>query len=166
MDLRSKGEEASFCRPWLCRHLRTSSLNSFVRSIDEGWILSRTGYEFLDASRRVSLGQDPGVLRKFADRDFGWSTFVLPILTSRHIKMLFSFPRIRPFLQAIRYHPRLSTVYATPVHPAQSMIAQQLRGMKVRSAVRKMCLHCRSVKRKGKVYILCNVNPRHKQRQG
>lgn len=37
MDLRSNGEEASFCKPWLCRHFRTSSLNSLVRSIDEGY---------------------------------------------------------------------------------------------------------------------------------
>lgn len=140
-------------------------LIELLRPIHRRGILSRTSYELTRASSGFAA-QDPGVLRNFADRDFGWSTFVLPIQTSRHIKMLFSFPRIRPFLQAIRYHPRLSTVYATPVHPAQLMIAQQLRGMKVRSAVRKMCLHCRSVKRKGKVYILCNVNPRHKQRQG
>ncbi|KAK8957173.1 hypothetical protein KSP39_PZI001442 [Platanthera zijinensis] len=38
--------------------------------------------------------------------------------------------------------------------------------MKVRSSVKKLCEFCRTVKRRGKVYILCTVNPKHKQRQG
>lgn len=38
--------------------------------------------------------------------------------------------------------------------------------MKVRSSVKKLCEFCRSVKRRGKVYILCPSNPKHKQRQG
>lgn len=38
--------------------------------------------------------------------------------------------------------------------------------MKVRASVRKLCEHCRSVKRRGKVYILCSANQKHKQRQG
>uniref|UniRef100_A0A7C9E3L7 Ribosomal protein n=1 Tax=Opuntia streptacantha TaxID=393608 RepID=A0A7C9E3L7_OPUST len=38
--------------------------------------------------------------------------------------------------------------------------------MKVRSSVKKMCEFCRTVKRRGRVYILCNANPKHKQRQG
>ncbi|GMH04518.1 hypothetical protein Nepgr_006358 [Nepenthes gracilis] len=38
--------------------------------------------------------------------------------------------------------------------------------MKVRSSVRKMCEFCRTVKRRGRVYILCTANPKHKQRQG
>lgn len=37
--------------------------------------------------------------------------------------------------------------------------------MKVRASVRKVCEHCKVVKRKGRVYVIC-VNPRHKQRQG
>lgn len=38
--------------------------------------------------------------------------------------------------------------------------------MKVRSSVKKMCEFCRTVKRRGRVYVLCTVNPKHKQRQG
>ncbi|PVH97634.1 hypothetical protein DM02DRAFT_630989 [Periconia macrospinosa] len=46
--------------------------------------------------------------------------------------------------------------------------AQQTRGMKVRSSVKKLCEGCKSVRRKkGKyVYIICDKNPKHKQRQG
>jgi|GEM_PF-50105 len=38
--------------------------------------------------------------------------------------------------------------------------------MKVRSAVRRMCKECRTVKRKGRLYVTCVANPKHKQRQG
>jgi large subunit ribosomal protein L36 len=37
--------------------------------------------------------------------------------------------------------------------------------MKVRASVRKMCIKCRIVRRKGVVRVLCD-NPKHKQRQG
>ncbi|KAM7516439.1 hypothetical protein LguiA_006022 [Lonicera macranthoides] len=38
--------------------------------------------------------------------------------------------------------------------------------MKVRSSVKKMCEFCRTVKRRGQVFVLCTANPKHKQRQG
>lgn len=38
--------------------------------------------------------------------------------------------------------------------------------MKVRASVRKMCAHCKVVKRKGVVRVICKKNPKHKQRQG
>ncbi|KAL6532757.1 hypothetical protein OROGR_013717 [Orobanche gracilis] len=38
--------------------------------------------------------------------------------------------------------------------------------MKVRSSVKKMCEFCRTTKRRGRVYVLCTANPKHKQRQG
>ncbi|KAH6756908.1 AMP-dependent synthetase and ligase family protein [Perilla frutescens var. hirtella] len=38
--------------------------------------------------------------------------------------------------------------------------------MKVRSSVKKLCEFCRTVKRRGRVYVLCTANPKHKQRQG
>ena len=43
---------------------------------------------------------------------------------------------------------------------------QQVRGMKVRSSVKKLCDGCKSVRRKGGryVYIICAKNPKHKQR--
>jgi large subunit ribosomal protein L36 len=37
--------------------------------------------------------------------------------------------------------------------------------MKVRSSVKKLCDGCKSVRRKNRtVYIICNKNPKHKQR--
>jgi len=38
--------------------------------------------------------------------------------------------------------------------------------MKVRTSIKKMCEHCRVVKRSRIVRIICEKNPRHKQRQG
>ncbi|MBR5627375.1 MAG: 50S ribosomal protein L36 [Thermoguttaceae bacterium] len=37
--------------------------------------------------------------------------------------------------------------------------------MKVRASVKRICENCKVVKRKGKIFVICN-NPRHKQRQG
>ena len=38
--------------------------------------------------------------------------------------------------------------------------------MKVKPSVKKLCGHCKVVRRKGIVYIICKANPKHKQRQG
>lgn len=38
--------------------------------------------------------------------------------------------------------------------------------MKVRSSVRRICEHCKVVKRRGVIRVICKANPRHKQRQG
>lgn len=52
------------------------------------------------------------------------------------------------------------------------MVKEQVRGMKVRSSVKKLCEGCKSVKRKGgkkgagTIYIICSLNQKHKQRQG
>ncbi|KAF8471686.1 ribosomal protein L36-domain-containing protein [Kalaharituber pfeilii] len=45
-------------------------------------------------------------------------------------------------------------------------LVAQTRGMKVRSSVKRLCNGCKSVRRKGYVYIICSKNPKHKQRQG
>jgi large subunit ribosomal protein L36 len=37
--------------------------------------------------------------------------------------------------------------------------------MKVKSSVKKRCLKCKTTRRRGVVYVICE-NPRHKQRQG
>ncbi len=37
--------------------------------------------------------------------------------------------------------------------------------MKVKASVKRICRHCKLVRRKGVVRIICK-NPRHKQRQG
>ncbi|PIP23553.1 MAG: 50S ribosomal protein L36 [Candidatus Nealsonbacteria bacterium CG_4_10_14_0_2_um_filter_38_17] len=37
--------------------------------------------------------------------------------------------------------------------------------MKVRASVKKICSHCKIVRRKGRIYVICK-NQKHKQRQG
>ncbi|MCY2957997.1 MAG: 50S ribosomal protein L36 [Planctomycetota bacterium] len=37
--------------------------------------------------------------------------------------------------------------------------------MKVKTSVRRICEHCKVVRRRGVVRVIC-TNPRHKQRQG
>jgi large subunit ribosomal protein L36 len=38
--------------------------------------------------------------------------------------------------------------------------------MRVKASVKKICAKCKTVRRKGRVFIVCKANPRHKQRQG
>lgn len=38
--------------------------------------------------------------------------------------------------------------------------------MKVRASVKRICENCKIVRRKGRIYVICKSNPRHKQRQG
>ncbi|TMW56291.1 hypothetical protein Poli38472_008939 [Pythium oligandrum] len=38
--------------------------------------------------------------------------------------------------------------------------------MKVRSSVKKICDGCKVVRRRRKVYVICDRSPKHKQRQG
>ncbi|MDD2696703.1 MAG: 50S ribosomal protein L36 [Candidatus Pacebacteria bacterium] len=38
--------------------------------------------------------------------------------------------------------------------------------MKVRPSVKKICKNCKIVRRKGRIYVICERNPKHKQRQG
>lgn len=38
--------------------------------------------------------------------------------------------------------------------------------MKVKASVKKICKDCKIVRRKGRVYVICNANKKHKQRQG
>ncbi|MBC8245387.1 MAG: 50S ribosomal protein L36 [Verrucomicrobia bacterium] len=38
--------------------------------------------------------------------------------------------------------------------------------MKVRASVKRLCEHCRVIRRKGVVRVICKSNARHKQRQG
>ena len=37
--------------------------------------------------------------------------------------------------------------------------------VKVRASVKKICNKCKIVRRRGRVYVICE-NPKHKQRQG
>jgi large subunit ribosomal protein L36 len=40
------------------------------------------------------------------------------------------------------------------------------RKMKVRPSVKKICEACKVIRREGKVRVICDVNPKHKQVQG
>ncbi|GAA6030372.1 hypothetical protein NBRC10512_002717 [Rhodotorula toruloides] len=58
-----------------------------------------------------------------------------------------------------------SGIIGAPVRPtaaAANAVAGE-RGMKVRSSVKKLCSGCKSVRRQGVLFILCDLNPKHKQ---
>lgn len=38
--------------------------------------------------------------------------------------------------------------------------------MKVRSSIKRICESCKIVRRRGKIFVICATNPKHKQRQG
>jgi large subunit ribosomal protein L36 len=38
--------------------------------------------------------------------------------------------------------------------------------MKVQPSVKRICDHCKVIRRHGRVMVICKANPRHKQRQG
>ncbi|QJC33328.1 50S ribosomal protein L36 [Enterobacteriaceae endosymbiont of Donacia clavipes] len=38
--------------------------------------------------------------------------------------------------------------------------------MKVRASVKKLCRNCKIIRRNRKIYVFCNIEPKHKQRQG
>jgi large subunit ribosomal protein L36 len=38
--------------------------------------------------------------------------------------------------------------------------------MKIRASVKRICEHCKLVRRRRKLYVICSTNPKHKQRQG
>ncbi|KAF9571184.1 hypothetical protein EC968_000872 [Mortierella alpina] len=85
-------------------------------------------------------------------------------------------PRLTASPLLSRPSAALSVMIRTPqslshnaaVSPASAMSSQlgATRGMKVRASVKKICEGCSSVKRRGKVFIICSKNQKHKQRQG
>ena len=38
--------------------------------------------------------------------------------------------------------------------------------MKVRTSIRRLCMSCKIVRRRGVLRVICSADPRHKQRQG
>ncbi|KAI5481173.1 putative 50S ribosomal protein l36 [Pseudohyphozyma bogoriensis] len=59
-----------------------------------------------------------------------------------------------------------STAYPSSVSRPAGGGVEQVRGMKVRSSVKKFCDGCSIVKREGTIFVICKKNPKHKQRQG
>ncbi|KAK8845331.1 50S ribosomal protein L36 [Kwoniella newhampshirensis] len=72
---------------------------------------------------------------------------------------VFSRPSIARQLLSQLSRPRLAPRSTQPM-------AMQVRGMKVRSSVKRFCDGCSVVRRKGRIYVICSKNPKHKQRQG
>ncbi|XDT29171.1 Ribosomal protein L36 [Nakaseomyces glabratus] len=60
----------------------------------------------------------------------------------------------------------LPMMAATKPLMAPRMLLLFNRGFKVRTSVKKMCSDCYIVRRKGRVYVYCKSNKKHKQRQG
>ncbi|XP_036000724.1 39S ribosomal protein L36, mitochondrial [Fundulus heteroclitus] len=71
-----------------------------------------------------------------------------------------------------RLNPTLSTSAA--IRGAPSPLGQSRHlpciqpsvGMKTKSALKKRCKDCFFVRRRGRLFVFCKTNPRHKQRQG
>ena len=46
----------------------------------------------------------------------------------------------------------------------ERLLHNRVNTMKVRASVKKICAKCKSIRRGGRVYVVC-TNPKHKQRQ-
>ncbi|KAJ5408977.1 hypothetical protein N7509_002860 [Penicillium cosmopolitanum] len=108
-------------------------------------------------SLRSVLGA-PGALRQ-----------LLPSVTRRSLPGAIS---LRPFSHMIQNSlTRLRAASkqndnAVAATVGASRQIEQVRGMKTRSSVKRLCDGCKPVRRKNRVYIICSKNPKHKQRQG
>ncbi|KAF9229260.1 hypothetical protein BS17DRAFT_771238 [Gyrodon lividus] len=81
------------------------------------------------------------------------------LTSSRPLLMRFRFVAI-PHVHHVGQHYIHIPTRIQPAIPALT------RGMKVRSSVKVMCDGCSIVVRKGRVYVICSKDPKHKQRQG
>lgn len=63
------------------------------------------------------------------------------------------------------WRPRILFIALRSTRTITSQL-QSIRGMKTRSSVKRLCDGCKPVMRKGRVFITCTKNPKHKQRQG
>ncbi|KAJ7634283.1 ribosomal protein L36-domain-containing protein [Mycena polygramma] len=67
----------------------------------------------------------------------------------------------RPLLARVR----LSSPPRAVQHPLHAALRTPdlARGMKVRASIKTMCEGCSVVRRKGRLYVICSKNPKHKQ---
>ena len=80
---------------------------------------------------------------------------------------------LRTLVQGARRHAVATTatlpgmlLSIAPLQPSAGTLALAARGRKVMSALKRRCEHCWIVRR-GKIsYVNCEVNPRHKARNG
>ncbi|KAJ2515154.1 hypothetical protein H4217_005362 [Coemansia sp. RSA 1939] len=76
------------------------------------------------------------------------------------LRSAFSTSFLRP-LSAFKHQPHAAAAAA-----AGAATTEAVRGMKVRSSVKLMCEGCSFVRRRGRLFVVCNKEPKHKQRQG
>ncbi|KAJ5480797.1 hypothetical protein N7539_006691 [Penicillium diatomitis] len=94
---------------------------------------------------------------------------LLPAVSRRSIPGSVSF---RPFSHMVQNGlTRLRNSSAGAGNAVASLVGasrqvEQIRGMKTRSSVKRLCDGCKPVRRKNRVYIICSKNAKHKQRQG
>ncbi|NWW20903.1 RM36 protein, partial [Falcunculus frontatus] len=50
--------------------------------------------------------------------------------------------------------------------PPGLLVPPLLAGLKTKTALRRRCKDCYFVRRRGRLYVCCKSNPRHKQRKG
>jgi large subunit ribosomal protein L36 len=62
--------------------------------------------------------------------------------------------------------PATESGKAGPPAICASASTKESQKMKVRASIKRICENCKVVRRKGKIYVICKSNPRHKQRQG
>lgn len=99
-----------------------------------------------------------------------------PLLKSVASRPTFIQPRtstITSRLSSFTSTPRTSVKFLWSSKPSahtcdhgKTGVMEQTRSMKTRSSVKRLCEGCKPVRRKNRVYIICDRNPKHKQRQG
>ena len=113
-------------------------------------------------------GKDPAQTRSWPTQNAVASDSELALETHTPTVMLRALlASTRPLLSRFRpvtlphthlhHHPH----HALSAMPSANVVLA--RGMKVRASVKVMCDGCSVVKRKGRVYIICSKNPKHKQ---
>lgn len=73
---------------------------------------------------------------------------------------------VRNTLGSMRPAVYRGTAISNSVFGATTSLFTPIRTFKVRTSVKKFCKDCYMVRRKGRVYVYCKSNGKHKQRQG
>ncbi len=84
-------------------------------------------------------------------------------MTSKSVKSRIDQPK-RPRSKFSSFQTSLDKVYFTSVIVKD--LEEKVKFMKVRASVKKMCRSCKTIKRKGVLFVICSTSPKHKQRQG
>lgn len=163
-----------------------SSKNSSSRDwlMGRDWTLFRIDFRAQKHPSDISIRQSLGIIHPQQHNPFRSQPFLPSSQNKRRVKMLartLVFRRLltplaamqqrtysllcRPILRQSPLALRTSTQTTTNLS-ITGAVQSQVRGMKVRSSVKKLCDGCKSVRRKGGkyVYIICSKNPKHKQR--